>query len=104
MPEFVRVASTSDVPSGEMIIVEAGDKEVVIANIDGKLVCFSNECTHKQGPMGEGMLLDDGIVECPFHGAQFNTSTGEVIAPPAEDPLPTYEVKVDGDDVSVAVG
>ena len=103
MPEFVRVASASEVPPGEMKIVEVGDKEVVIANIDGKLVCFSNECTHRQGPMGEGMLLEGGIVECPFHACQFDATTGEVVAAPPDEPLPVYEVQVDGDDVSVAV-
>lgn len=103
MPEFVRVASTSDVPPGEMTIVEVGDQEVVIANIDGDFVAFSNECTHRQGPMGEGMLLEGGVVECPFHGGQFNARTGEVVASPPEEPLPTYQVQVDGDDISVAV-
>ncbi len=102
MPEFVRVASTSEVPPGEMKIVEVNDKEVVIANIDGKLVCFSNECTHRGGPMGEGVLEGD-VVECPFHAGQFNVVTGEVVGPPPDEPLPTYEVKVDGDDVSVSV-
>jgi 3-phenylpropionate/trans-cinnamate dioxygenase ferredoxin subunit len=53
--------------------------------------------------MGEGILLEGGVVECPFHGGQFNATTGEVVGPPPDEPLPTYEVKVDGDDVSVAV-
>ena len=103
MPEFVRVARASEVPPGEMKIVEVNDTEVVLANIDGKIVCFSNECTHRQGPMGEGILLEGGVVECPFHGGQFNATTGEVVGPPPDEPLPTYEVQVDGDDVSVAV-
>ena len=103
MPEFVRVASASEVPPGEMKIVEVGDKEVVIANIDGKIVCFSNECTHRGGPMGEGVLLEGGIVECPFHAGQFNAASGEVVAAPPDEPLPVYPVQVDGDDVSVAV-
>jgi len=102
MPEFVRVASASEVPPGEMKVVEANGKEVVIANVDGKIVCFSNACTHHGGPMGEGILEDD-VVECPFHAGQFNAVTGEVVASPPEDPLPTYDVQVDGDDVSVAV-
>ena len=102
MPEFVRVASASEVPPGEMKLAEVNDKEVVIANVDGKIVCFSNECTHRQGPMIEG-VLEDGIVECPFHAGQFNAITGEVVAAPPDEPLPTYEVQVDGDDVSVAV-
>lgn len=103
MPEFVRVASTSEVPPGEMKIVEVNDKEVVIANVDGEFVCFSNSCTHRQGPLGEGMLLPGGVVECPFHGGQFNVRTGEVVAPPPEEPLLTYPVQVDGDNISVAV-
>ncbi|HUF54024.1 MAG TPA: non-heme iron oxygenase ferredoxin subunit [Dehalococcoidia bacterium] len=103
MPELVRVASAGEVPPGEMIIVEANGEEVVIANLDGEFVCFSNSCTHRQGPMGEGMLLPGSIVECPFHGGQFNARTGEVVASPPEDPLPVYRVQVDGDDISVEV-
>ncbi|MEX0681827.1 MAG: non-heme iron oxygenase ferredoxin subunit [Dehalococcoidia bacterium] len=103
MPEFVRVASASEVPPGEMKIVEVNDQEVVIANIDGEFVCFSNSCTHRQGPLGEGMLLPGGVVECPFHGGQFNVRTGEVVAPPPEEPITTYPVEVDGDEISVAV-
>jgi nitrite reductase/ring-hydroxylating ferredoxin subunit len=102
MPEFVRVASASEVPPGEMKIVEVNETEVVLANIDGKIVCFSNACTHHGGPMGEGMLEGD-VVECPFHAGQFNAVTGEVVGPPPDEPLPTYEVQVDGDDVSVSV-
>jgi nitrite reductase/ring-hydroxylating ferredoxin subunit len=103
MPDFVRVASVGDIPPGEMIIVEAGGKEVVVANVDGEFFAFQNECTHRQGPLGEGMLLDGGVVECPFHGGQFDVRTGEVVASPPEEPVATYAVQVDGEDVSVAV-
>jgi nitrite reductase/ring-hydroxylating ferredoxin subunit len=99
---FERVASTSDVPPGEMMAVEVGDKTVVVANIDGEFVCFSNDCTHRQGPLSDGLLQGD-VVECPFHGGQFNARTGEVVAAPPDEPLPTYKVQVDGDDVSVEV-
>jgi nitrite reductase/ring-hydroxylating ferredoxin subunit len=103
MPEFVRVASVSDVPPGEMLIVEVDGQEVAIANLDGEFVAFQNECTHRQGPLGEGILMGD-VVECPFHGGQFNVRTGEVVAPPPEEPIKTYVVEVEGDDVKVAVG
>jgi nitrite reductase/ring-hydroxylating ferredoxin subunit len=49
------------------------------------------------------MLLDGGVVECPFHGGQFDVRTGEVVASPPEEPVATYPVQVDGDDISVAV-
>lgn len=104
MAEFVRAASKSDIPPGEMAVVEVNGREVAIANLDGEFVCFDNACTHRGGPLGEGLILEGGIVECPFHAGQFNMRTGEAVAPPATDPVCTYEVKVDGDDISVAVG
>lgn len=104
MAEFQRVAAASDVPPGEMLTVEVNGEEVVVANVDGEFVCFSNSCSHRQGPLGDGLLLEGGIVECPFHGGQFNVRTGEVVQAPPSEPIPTYPVRIDGDDVSVAVG
>lgn len=104
MPDFQRVAATGDVPQGGMTIVEVGGQEVVIANIDGEFVCFSNTCTHREGPLGDGLLLEGGIVECPVHAGQFNARTGEVVQGPPTEPLATYPVQVDGDNISVAVG
>ena len=57
--EYQRVASASEVPAGEMTIVEVDGEEIAIANVDGEFVAFQNSCTHRGGPLGEGMLLDD---------------------------------------------
>jgi nitrite reductase/ring-hydroxylating ferredoxin subunit len=102
MGEFVRVASASEIPSGEMMVVDVGDQEVVVANVGGEFVAFGNECTHRGGPLGEGLLEGD-TVECPFHAARFNAKTGEATGAPAESPIPTFKVQVDGDDVKVSV-
>jgi 3-phenylpropionate/trans-cinnamate dioxygenase ferredoxin subunit len=88
MTDFVPIASTNDIPPGEMTIVDVNGQEVAIANLGGEFVCFSNECTHKQGP----------------HGGQFNVRTGAVVQGPPTVPIATYPVKVDGDSISVAVG
>jgi nitrite reductase/ring-hydroxylating ferredoxin subunit len=103
MPDFVRAASKSEIPPGEMAVVEVNGKEVAIANLDGEFVCFDNSCTHRGGPLGEGLILEGGMVECPFHAGQFNMRTGEVVAAPPDEPIATYAVRVDGDDISVAV-
>lgn len=103
MPEFVKVANTNDIPPGEMLIVEVGGEEIAIANLDGDFVAFQNACTHRAGPLGEGILTGE-IVECPFHAGQFNVRTGACVAPPPTEPLKTYAVDVDGDDVRVAGG
>lgn len=101
MPEFVKVASKSDIPPGEMLVVEVNGEEIAIANLDGEFVAFQNACTHRAGPLGEGILTGD-VVECPFHAGQFNVRTGEVVAPPPEEPIKTYAVQVEGDDLKVA--
>ncbi|TMB95215.1 MAG: non-heme iron oxygenase ferredoxin subunit [Chloroflexi bacterium] len=103
MPDFVKVASVRDVPPGEMKIVELDGEEIAVANVNGEFFAFNNTCTHRGGPLGEGLLMGD-TVECPFHGGQFNVRTGEVISPPPEEPVQSYPVQVDGDDLKVAKG
>jgi nitrite reductase (NADH) small subunit/3-phenylpropionate/trans-cinnamate dioxygenase ferredoxin subunit len=103
MPEFPRVASVGEVPPGEMMTVEVDGQEIVLANLEGEIVAFGNECTHRGGPLSDGILMGD-VVECPWHSGQFNVRSGEVVGAPADCPIRTYEVRVEGDDVSVAQG
>jgi len=103
MAEFVRVAGVGDLPPGGMVTVEVGGAEIVIANLDGDFVAFQNECTHRGGPLGEG-LLEGGVVECPFHAGRFDIRTGAVVSPPPSEPIKTYPVRVDGDDIKIAAG
>lgn len=101
MAEFVKVARASEIPPGEMQLVELDGREIAVANLNGEFVAFQNECTHRGGPLAEGILMGD-VVECPFHGGQFNAKTGEVVQAPPSEPIETYEVQVEGDDVKVA--
>ena len=82
----------SEVPPGSVLLVGS----VAVFNVDGGLCATQAECTHKQGPLNEG-ALDGSTVTCPWHGSQFNACTGAVLRGPAQDPLETYRVTVDGD-------
>jgi nitrite reductase/ring-hydroxylating ferredoxin subunit len=88
----------SDVPPGSVLLM--GDAAVF--NADGQLCATHARCTHKQGPLSEG-TLDGSTVTCPWHGSQFNVCTGAAIKGPAEDPLATYRVTVDGEIARVDV-
>jgi nitrite reductase/ring-hydroxylating ferredoxin subunit len=59
---------------------------------------INNICTHEGGPLADG-TLDGYEVECPWHGSKFDVRTGEVKNPPATEPEPTYEVKIEGPDI-----
>ena len=99
---YVKAAKVGDVPLGMVKIVEVGDEEVALCNVDGEIFAVANVCTHDEGPLGEGYLFDHQI-ECPRHGARFDVRSGEVRSLPAIMPIPTYEVRIEGDDVLVEV-
>ena len=103
MPEFVRVASVGEMFPGEMKTVEVNGRQIVLANVGGEIVAFGNECTHRGGPLGEGILMGE-VVECPWHAGQFHVKSGEVVGSPPEKPIPTFQVQVEGDDIRVATG
>ena len=101
MAEFVRVASLSDLGRGTCKTVAAGDKEIALFNVDGTIYAIDNTCLHVGGPLGEGEL-EGTTVTCPWHGWQYNVTTGQCLTTP-DLKLATYPVQVEGNDISVEV-
>jgi len=98
--DFVKIASLNDIQPVQMKIFQFSGEEVCVVNIDGKYYAINNKCTHEGGPLADGKL-EGYEVECPWHGSKFDVRTGEVTNPPASEPEPTYEVKVDGNNIFV---
>ena len=98
---FTKVATTGEVAPGEMISVEVDGDQVLLCNLGGEFCAVHDECTHECFPLSEG-TLDGDAVTCLLHGARFSLKTGEVLALPALEPLKTYEVRIDGEDVLIA--
>lgn len=101
--EFVKVGSTKDLPSGKMMGTESGNKQILIANVDGKYYAVGNVCTHMGCKLSGGTLKDGEIVECPCHGSNFDLKTGNAIKGPAKTPEPIFEVKLEKDQILVNV-
>lgn len=100
MGEFIKVAETKDIASGTGILVELGGERIALFNENGTFYAIGDVCTHSGGPLSEGDVEGD-VVTCPWHGAQFDIKTGEVMSPPATEPVQTYRVKVEGGDVLI---
>jgi nitrite reductase/ring-hydroxylating ferredoxin subunit len=83
--------SVSDLEPDQMKLVLVGDRRIVVARTGDGCVAFDDRCTHKGGPLSDGALAC-GIVQCPWHGSQFDVQTGEVRRGPALAPIDTYEV------------
>lgn len=101
MANFTKVASVSDLKPGDSKVVSVNGTEIALFNVDGEFFATTNTCPHRGGPLGEGFLEGD-VVTCPWHGWRFNVKTGiSPVMPTAK--IATHHVKVEGDDVLVAV-
>ncbi len=97
---LVKVAEVAHVPAGAAKVVHAEGKTLALFNVGGTFYATDNKCTHVGGPLGEGRL-EGNVVICPWHGSRFNVTTGQVVGPPARQPVSTYPVRIQGEAVYV---
>jgi nitrite reductase/ring-hydroxylating ferredoxin subunit len=129
--DFVEVAKVNEIHDGKMKHVEVDGKEVLIANIGGKIYAIGDRCGHMNALLSMGKLTGTNVT-CPFHGSKFDVITGKkltepILTPSQEmEPLPqtwqkffenvgklmahiktydqtTYETRLDGDRIKIKV-
>jgi nitrite reductase/ring-hydroxylating ferredoxin subunit len=88
---WVVACEAGEISPGEAVVVP-GDLAVVF-NVGGELFATEPSCTHAQWSLGDADI-DDDIVTCPLHGAQYCIRSGAVVRGPAPRPLVTYPVHV----------
>ncbi len=100
MPEFITVANVAELPhDGRKSLVVDG-RAVLLFRIDGRFYAVEDVCSHDGQPLTEG-ALEGFAVECPRHGARFDVRSGRALCMPAVEPIATYEVQVQGDNVQI---
>jgi len=95
-------ASTRDIPIGKMIGIDANDKSVLIANVNGQFYALNNICTHMGCSLSNGVLRGSQV-QCPCHGSTFDVTTGGLVHGPARLPEPSYKITVEGEKLMVDV-
>jgi len=88
---LVDVAATDELDVDQMKLLRIGANRIVLARTEAGYVAFDDRCTHKGGSLADGALVC-GTVQCPWHGSQFDVSSGEVKQGPAEKKIRTYTV------------
>ena len=76
-----KAASLSEVPAGTIKEVLMGGKPVALANVGGTFYAINGTCLHRGGPLGQG-VLEGTVVTCPWHGWQFDITTGKAVMNP----------------------
>ncbi len=102
MPEWVKIAEVGELAPGEKKQVDLDGLEVALFNVDGEYYVIEDVCTHDGAPLAHGKFTGKEI-NCPRHGARFDVCTGTALCMPAIEPVDTYEVKIDGNDICIEV-
>src|SRR5437667_5938849 len=99
---FVTVAKAGQIPVGAAQVVRVGDQSLAVFHLADGYHVLDDVCTHDGGPLAEG-VLDGDVIECPRHGARFDVRTGAALCMPATAPVPSYPVRMNGDEIQVAL-
>ncbi|PWV45971.1 MULTISPECIES: non-heme iron oxygenase ferredoxin subunit [Nocardiopsis] len=100
---WVKVAELDEIPEEGVLGIETDDETpIALVRTEGELYALRDVCSHAEVRLSEGEV-EDGTIECWLHGSCFDLRSGAPVNPPATQPVPTYDVKIDGDDVLVSL-
>ncbi|MGE3540427.1 MAG: non-heme iron oxygenase ferredoxin subunit [Candidatus Tectimicrobiota bacterium] len=102
MAEWVKVAALGEVTKGQKKQIDLDGLALLLFNVDGEFYAIEDVCTHDGAPLGNGRFNGKQI-SCPRHGARFDVCTGKALTMPAVEPVDTYPVKVEGNDILIEV-
>ena len=98
----VVVGTINDLQPGECARFSLPDgDELAVYNVDGEFYATENFCPHKGAPLSEGALCGH-VVECGWHGWQFDVRNGECLT--VRETIKTYKIEVDDGVLKVEVG
>jgi nitrite reductase/ring-hydroxylating ferredoxin subunit/uncharacterized membrane protein len=87
----VVLAATNELKADQMKLLRINGRRIVLARTEGGYVAFDDRCPHRGGSLAGGVMIA-GVVQCPWHGSQFDCRSGIVKAGPAAEPIAIYNV------------
>lgn len=100
--QYYVVAARSELEATPQMHVELNGKEILLCRDGDSYHAVSYFCSHAEFTL-EGGMIRNGCITCPYHGAEFSLATGEVLAPPAFEPLEVFPLQVDEDTIAIGV-
>jgi 3-phenylpropionate/trans-cinnamate dioxygenase ferredoxin subunit len=100
----IAVCPATELPPGEMRLVEHDGRKIGVFNCDGALYAIEDRCSHDDGPLAEGEFDPAACtVECPRHGSLFDLTTGRPKTLPAFQPVQTFPIAIEDDTITLEV-
>jgi nitrite reductase/ring-hydroxylating ferredoxin subunit len=98
---YTTLASLKELMTSRLMCIHRADgPNILLAYANGNVYATDDLCTHEDASLAKGSLQGE-CVKCPLHGSRFDLRTGAALDDPAEEPVQTYAVKLNGDDIQV---
>ena len=98
----VRAAALADLTPERPLALTLNGARVALVRVGERVHALADVCAHQGGPLSEGRLTG-GRLACPWHGWMYDVRTGRCVMPARGGPVPSYPVRVEGDDIWVDV-
>lgn len=98
----VSVAKADELKVDQMKLLHVGDRRIILGRTEQGYVAFDDRCPHRGGSLAGGVMIC-GVVQCPWHGSQFDVKTGKVKAGPADQGIETYRVEQQGSEIRLVL-
>jgi nitrite reductase/ring-hydroxylating ferredoxin subunit len=99
---FTKVATVGEVAPGRAKQVTVNGRTLGVYNVNGTFYAIDDTCTHRGASLSEGEC-EGTVVVCPWHGAQFDLTSGSPLSPPATRGVASYKVQVVGDEIQADI-
>jgi nitrite reductase/ring-hydroxylating ferredoxin subunit len=100
MPQRHSVASLADLPPGTGRAFSVAGRMLALFNVEGRLFAIDNVCPHDGAPLAEGTVAGTTLT-CPWHSAEFDLTSGQVLSPPATEDIRHFPVFVNNGMIEV---
>ena len=101
--EWIRVASATELREADGLLGRSiRGVPLAVYEVSGDCFVTLDRCTHAEARLSEG-YLEGFLIECPLHQGLFDIRTGEVKGPPCTEPLRTFAVRREGEDLLVSL-
>ncbi len=94
----------AELPSGTARRYDVAGHRIAVVRLGDDVYALGDRCSHADVSLSEGEINEDErTLECWKHGSEFDLATGEALTLPATRPVPTYEARVEGDEIVVVI-
>ena len=102
LSEWIKVCNTNEISDNQIFPFDHGEDKIMLVKKDGKISALDRICTHAEADLSTGILSESGIT-CPLHLSVFNLENGSPQNLPAENPLKTYNLKIEENEIYLEV-